>query len=191
MFSRYIIRIINITIILLLFALPLYAMSINVDLKNPQVRVLSPELSEDAYILNIVVPDDVIGKRLDAVLLEFYVDVSLKEDVIYSQSPVIEIYPLETEYDGVSIPRFIEAPSMVRNVRVGDGKMVIVNITDIIKHWISNPGSNKGIIIGSLTKSKKGIFNLRTDRYGNEIIAKVRYCFQNRFGNQVSSGHVN
>lgn len=136
-------------------------------------------------VVNFNVPADVIGKRLDAVILEFYVNASLKEGVDEDHIPLIEIYPLTNAYSGVGVPNF-SSSSSVRNLKLGESKRAVMDITEIVKNWVTNPTQKHGLIIGSLTGDKSSEFTLRNDAIGGNIAAKITFYYQNRFGGKVS-----
>ena len=138
-------------------------------------------------VLDFEIPSDVIGKRLDSVLLEFYVDASLKEGVASEYSPLIEIYPLNDDFTGDGSPSFTSVSAAVRNVKVGSGKRVLMNITDIVGKWITDPNSKHGLIIGSLTGIKSSEFVLCNDVLGGGIVARVTFQYQNRFGGKIAN----
>jgi hypothetical protein len=53
---------------------------------------------------------------------------------------------------------------------------VRVNITVLVKYWTDNPSANHGIVVGSLTGDRFGVFSLH-QRYGDGVLARVRYMY--------------
>jgi len=138
------------------------------------------------HVMAIAIPEDVVGKRLDTATLELYVDVSLNDEASEGSTPVIEVLPLTNAFAGDGKPTFAPTSPAVRNVVPGERRKLLLDITDIVKGWIANPGTNHGLIIGSLTGNKEGEFSLRNDVLGAGVVAKVTFFYQNRSGGRVS-----
>jgi hypothetical protein len=160
--------------------------------KSVTVQVAGQSLSSGTtdrgayYVLNLPVPEDVIGKRLDTVLLEFYVDVEADETIKFDYAPSIEVFPLtETSQLGRS-PQFTTAHPTSRPVALGDGQRVLLDITDIVKGWIESPSTNHGLVIGAFSGPKAGALNVRNDVIGSGKALQATFFYQNRFGQRVS-----
>ncbi len=143
------------------------------------------EESQPVYVLDIDIPADIAGKRLDGAFLEFYVDVALLESAEFEHVPSIDVGALKEAYTGAGEPATDRGSS--RAVALGSGRRVRVDITGIVKGWIANPESNRGLVVGALTGSRAGSFALRDDVLGGSAVATVAFIFQHRFGERVSS----
>jgi hypothetical protein len=138
------------------------------------------------YVVNLPVPEEVVGKRLDTVLLEFYVDVEADESITIEYSPAIEVFPLSEASQVGRSPQFTTSHPTSRPVALGDGQRVMVDITDIVKGWIASPSTNHGLVIGSFSGPKAGTLNVRSDLVGNGKALQATFFYQNRFGQRMS-----
>lgn len=138
------------------------------------------------HTFTVDIPSDVLGKRLDTVLLEFDVDVVLDSSEHPDMSPMIAVFPLEEQYSASRSPVYSTSYSSARNINVGTGQRVQVDITEIVRRWIENPSSNHGLILGSFTGPKVSTLNLRSDVVAAGKAARVTFFYQNRFGQRVS-----
>jgi hypothetical protein len=139
------------------------------------------------YVVNLRVPGEVIGARLDTVLLEFYVDVAADVSVGEEYTPSLEVYPLTEALREGQRPRFATDYPSTRTVSIGEGLHVLVDITEIVKHWIATPGSNYGFVVGSFSGPKMGDFDVRNDLLALGKLVRATFFYQNRFGERVSS----
>lgn len=148
------------------------------------------------YVVNVAIPGDLEGKRLDRVVLEFAVDASptsLEDSVA---SPAVGVFPLTQTYAGESLG---DAPGMdaspvtesavpsVRPLTTGENRLVRMDITAIVRGWLANPSSNHGLVIGSLTGPEVGTIILKDELPGSDSAVKVTFSYQNRFGDPISS----
>jgi hypothetical protein len=139
------------------------------------------------YVVNLAVPDEVSGARLDTVLLEFYVDVAADTSVEGDYTPSLDVYPLTEEHREGQEPRFATNYPSSRAVLIGADQHVLIDIIDIVNGWIASPGSNHGLVVGSFSTPKAGGLNMRNDRIGSGKLARVTFFYQNRFGQPVPS----
>jgi len=138
------------------------------------------------YVVTFSVPEDVVGKRLDTVLLEFYVDATPTTDEEVEEMPTVGVYPF-TEAFVEGEPKFKASVPSVRSVPMGPGQKVLADITEIVRGWIETPSSNHGLVIGSLTGPKIGNVALKNDGVSAGTTAQITFFYQNRFGQRVSS----
>lgn len=147
--------------------------------------------------VNVSIPADVAGKRLDSVLLEFAVDatpLSPEDSVVVT--PEVGAYPLTAPYgsgrpgDGPGMnqqPVFEDVVPSSRPVASGDSRLVRMDITDIVRDWMANPGANYGLVIGSLKGPQVASVTLREAISGGEASIRITFFYQNRFGDRISS----
>jgi hypothetical protein len=115
------------------------------------------------------------------VYLELYFDVESREvDGYLDETPFLEIYTLNQEFAGELDPsQFTTRTSpTVRNVVVGQNRRVVIEITEIVQSYIDNPSGNHGLIIGSLTGNRSGLFSIKTGMFANAGIAKITFFTQ-------------
>ena len=173
--------ILGLGLIALVGASAVQAKNITLELKSSQVSSYNTEDDAFYHVLTFDVPEDVIGKRLDSVILEFYIDASLKPGVAEENSAVIEVRSLSESFSGRGVPSFVSVYPGARHILIGDGKRVALDITDIVKVWIATPSKNHGLIIGSFAGSRDGVFELRSDVLRSGVFATVTFFYQNRF----------
>ncbi len=137
------------------------------------------------HTVKFSVPEEVVGKRLDLVILELYVDVSINDEWREESAPVIEVLPLTAAFAGNGVAEFVPTSTAVRNVIPGERKKLLLDITGIVKGWIAAPESNHELIIGTLTGPKEGTFALRDGVLGAGNVAKVTFAYQNCFGERA------
>ncbi|HEX6790872.1 MAG TPA: hypothetical protein VF247_06150 [Candidatus Krumholzibacteria bacterium] len=144
------------------------------------------------YAVSVSVPADVIGKRLDTVLLEFAVNATATEDS--AATPVVGVYPLKRNADGgisdaagrIDTSAFEAIVPSARPVACGENRIVRVDITDIVKGWIKDPSSNHGLVFGSLTGPSVGTVTLKDQLPSSDGAIQLTFFYQNRFGDRIS-----
>ncbi len=164
-----------------------------VGAKTVVVKVEAQELVKGSFergsyiVVNLPIPEDVIGKRLDAVILEFYLDVAADEAVGNEYVPSVEVYPL-TEANRVGrSPVYSALHPTSRPVEIGVRQRVQVDISSIVRGWIAEPSTNFGVIIGSFSGPLLDDLNVRSDVLEGGFAIQATFFYQNRFGQRVSS----
>jgi len=172
-----------------------HAKNATVSIPIGAVEVKSGERG-NFYIVSVSIPNDVAGKRLDRVLIEFAVDAtptSLEDSVA---SPAVGVFPLTQTYAGEGIggapgidasPVIESAVPSVRPLMTGENRLVRMDITTIVRGWVANPSSNHGLVIGSLTGPEVGTVTLKDELPRSDNAVRVRFFYQNRFGGPISS----
>jgi hypothetical protein len=69
---------------------------------------------------------------------------------------------------------------------MGEGRVMRVDITDIVKGWLANPSGNHGLVIGALTGPEVGTVSLESAGLGPAAAVRVTFFYQKRFGDRVS-----
>jgi hypothetical protein len=128
------------------------------------------------YVVSVSVPPE--AARVQWAFLEFYVDVSSRaSDELQNETPLFEVYALKGAFSGdIDLNQFQpqDLPTM-RPVAVGSGRRVVMDITEIVKVYIANPASNHGLIVGSLTGSRDGLFTLRSGEFGLSSLGRITF----------------
>jgi hypothetical protein len=139
------------------------------------------------YVVSLPVPEEVSGKRLDSVLLEFYVDVERAESIEeIDYFPSIEVFPLSAAPQVGRALAFTRSHPTSRPVALGEGQRVMVDITDIVRGWMESPSTNYGLVIGSFSGPSVGDLDVRGDVIGGGTAIQATFFYQNRFGQRVS-----
>lgn len=168
-------------------ATPVLSKTVVLEFKREDVapyNVVESDIGR-VFVLSFDVPPDVFGKRLDSVLLEFYVDASLKPGAEPGTIPMIDVLKLMQPYAGEGIPDVSMSSARRNVVPLGEGHRVVADVTDVVKEWMSNPTRNHGLIVGSLTGSRDSAFTIRSNKMGNGRVVRATFFYQNRFGNRV------
>lgn len=130
------------------------------------------------YILQLSLPPEVT--TVSHAWLEMRMDVGAKEVGGWSDpAPVIEAYALEQAPVGEPNPSgFVRAqqPS-ARAVAAGPNRLVRLDITELVQRVLADPGANHGIVIGSLTADRRGIFTLRAGALGPGITGRLKVIY--------------
>lgn len=163
-----------------------------VELRSQDVSVEEALVSETGphFVMNINVPEGLSSARLVGAILEFVVDAGTRVDTTWVQDadtlravvhstpvPMVEVYAL-TSSSGSALDRenWNEAMSFPVPVGAGSDKMVRIDITRLAKYLIENPEENRGIVVGSLTGDRFGIFALQ-EHFGPGVVARIRYVY--------------
>lgn len=137
------------------------------------------------YVVSVTVPQDVVGKRLDSVFLEFAADISRANEEDSVAVARIGVYPL-TQAIGESSPRFDSTVSSSLPVAIGASRHIKLDITQTVKAWIETPNGNHGLVIGALTGPAVGLATLKTSGLGPETAVRLTYYYQDRSGERLS-----
>jgi len=141
------------------------------------------------HVVDLAIPEEISGKRLDTVMLEFYVDVAANEELdMEGFVPSIEVYPLSEAVQVGRTPRFTSSYPTSRPVALGERQRVMVDITDVVKGWIGSPETNHGLVIGSFGGPVLGGLDVRDDVIGSGTAIQATFFYQNRFGQRLSEG---
>lgn len=110
--------------------------------------------------------------------LEFRADVSAKDlDGFVDPAPTLEVYALKQTLSGDPDPSKFEAmrQPMTRPVAIGTDRLVRIDITEFVQKILTDPSKNHGIVLGPLTRDKRGIFDIKQDGLSPGVTAHVRF----------------
>lgn len=174
----------------LLFESPVMATTSTISIPIDDVDVHEGSRGE-FYLVSVPIPADAAGKRIDSVVLEFAVDVAALSPEDSGAAPAVGVYPLTRPFsggagEGMDAPLFESNVSSVRPVTIGKNRIVRMDITEIVKAWVSDPSSNHGLVIGSLTGPEVGTVTLRDVLPDSDSAIRVTFVYQNRFGDRIS-----
>ena len=178
------------TILMMAF---LAAVASHVDAKRAVVKVAAQDLVTGSFergkyvVVSLPIPEEVMGKRLDAVILEFFVDAASDELFDAQFMPSIELYPLVEANRVDRSPVYLTGYPTSRPVALGERQHVQVDIGDIVRRWIAQPATNFGLIIGSFSGPVLDDLEVRSDVLDGGHAIQATFHYQNRFGQRVSS----
>ena len=52
---------------------------------------------------------------------------------------------------------------------------LLLDITDIVRSFLADPGSNHGLVVGSLSGSRAGLFTLKEGTIAPGVVARVTF----------------
>lgn len=131
------------------------------------------------YTLSFSVPQELDGKTLMSATLVFGLDVSTREiDGITLLTSVLEVYPLTSAFvDETSLENKDSKLSVRRVVSTGSDRRVSLDITGIVDYYRANPSKNYGLMLGSISDSREGLFSVLTDTFGAGKPAEITFIF--------------
>jgi len=130
----------------------------------------------DCFVLQIGLPANLSGKVIEHAYLELYLDVaSIERGGYVENTPVVQAYALNAPFQGtVDINQFNVAISpLPRNVLVGSGQRLVLDVTGMIRAIRADSLNHHGLLIGSLTGRRDGLFSVRSDRFPTSAVAKL------------------
>jgi hypothetical protein len=139
------------------------------------------------YVLDISIPEDITGNRLEMVVLEFAVDAIASSEADSLETPVVGVYPVTSEFvarrgDGpvgtVEVPEIEEIVPSSRPVALGENHVLRMDITAIVTGWMSEPSSNHGLVIGTLTGPEVGGVSLNEALPGGDVPVRVTFFYR-------------
>ena len=156
-------KIVVLTALLLALAGGVEAAKYQALLGSDRVQEVTPEDEGlgPYYVVTFELPGGSQGREIFRAVLDFEMDVSARELVegYTNESPVVEVFALtETfgrEFDPEGAERLEEVE---RNMAVGTGRRVRLDITDFVQELVDGKRTNHGLVIGSLTGPRDGVF---------------------------------
>jgi hypothetical protein len=130
----------------------------------------------DYYLVKVEVPNIVKSRELLRVTLAISLDVSAREFNGYiNEAPVLEGYALTgTMENGLEPEKFEVDSPMRRNVALGTERHIRIDITSAVMKFMDDPSKNHGLVVGSLTNQREGIFQIKSV---GEVKATIIYYF--------------
>jgi hypothetical protein len=135
----------------------------------------------DYYVLDLDLPEGITVATLDGAYLEVILDVDAREVADFrDNTPIFEVYGLSGTLSGEPTPNQFMTTDVpiVRNVALGDNRRVVVEITELVKTYLTTPSAKHGLILGSLTRRRDGLFTVKTGVGG--MTGPVRLTFFTR-----------
>jgi hypothetical protein len=149
-----------------------------VALGTNDIRTITPqdESLGKFYLVSIDVPTVLEDKDLLGAFLEILVDVdSRPADGVSNEFPMLEVYALTEDFVSELNPSKLTMPSpMRRNVVVGEDRTVKIDIREVVRKYMASPEDNHGLILGSLTNARDGLFELKSS---NGRLATLTYYY--------------
>ncbi len=132
------------------------------------------------YVVQVSLPPNMEPQDLEEAYLELYVDAASSLDVTYSSGQaLIEVYALSGSVGTEITPtKLVTETRTVRNVRLGEDRLVRINIGSAVRYLLNNREANHGLVIGSLTGGRNGLFELRRGKLAASVDARVTYSLR-------------
>jgi hypothetical protein len=137
-------------------------------------------------VFGLTIPQEVIGKRIDAVIVEFYLDAdhtletTRTEYVPVCVSPVL-MRPEPTTTVARDLNTAVTVP-----VHVGGGQRATADITSLVRDWIAKSETNHDLTIGLTDEAAKtSSISMRSDGYGDDTVVRVTYYYSDRLGGRA------
>ena len=152
----------------MLIVLPLaaFANRYTVKLTTAELSTVSPQDTTlgNYYMAEVNVPEIPKGAELFGAFLELIVDVSSRDvNGFTNDTPIFEVYALDAEPGSELDPSKFRTPSsMRRNIRVGEGRRVRIDIIDVVKEFMEDSSCNHGLVLGSLSNTRDGLFTIKS-----------------------------
>jgi hypothetical protein len=105
-----------------------------------------------------------------------YVDVRAKvRDGYLNEAPVLEVYALTQAWAGAVDPQIMDPETRaVRAVALGEGRRVLLDITDIVRDHLAGRVDNHGLVLGSVTGRREGDFQLVSGALPGDSVGRLR-----------------
>lgn len=147
----------------------------------------------DHYVLTLPSLTELSGKNIFAAFLEFYADVSARPETLQvvgadstldtytyqDEEPVLEIYALAGDYQGaIDLEEVRQYPVSLEGVRPGSGRRIRVDIAPILALFAATPTRNHGLVLGSLSGRRTGIFEIDANGKGSGIVATLTVHYE-------------
>jgi hypothetical protein len=129
----------------------------------------------DYYTLSLAVPGVLDGQELLGAYLEFYVDVDAMEigDMV-DEAPWLDVFALTQTHGATVDPEEFGTPAAAPGAVIrGESRRVLRDITEIVRGWMAAPQSNHGLIVGSLTGVRDGLFTVKAGVLGEGVVARL------------------
>jgi hypothetical protein len=130
-----------------------------------------------AFQINL--PSVIIGRRLDAVLLELRAETSVTPEARSANVPVSVAPCADTEKGAV----VMYGRAITRVFPAGVAKGVVFDVTTLVKDWLAGGMMSGRIVIGSLDFEEASVTLRALGEGGAE--ARLTFFYQNRFGQRA------
>jgi hypothetical protein len=104
------------------------------------------------------------------------VDVSSRaSEGLQNETPLFEVYALKSAFSGEVDPDQFQEQDLptTRPVVVGSGRRVVIDITEAVGCYVADPAGNHGLIVGSLTGARDGLFTIRSGDFGPSTLGRI------------------
>jgi len=134
------------------------------------------------YTVAIPLPESIKGKELFGAYLELYLDVdAVERNGLVNETPYFDVHALESAFAGTVEEKQFGAPAFgPRNVVRGENRRVVLDITDIVEAYLDGSAANHGLIIGSLTGDRDGVFTVKSGLLDQGAVANLIFHFRDR-----------
>lgn len=126
------------------------------------------------YVVSISLPAG--SASVSHARLEFRADVSATNlNGFVDPAPILDIYVLNQSLTGDPDASKFAATRipMSRPVAAGENRLIKIDVTEYVQMIVTDPSKNHGIVLGSLTGDKLGVFHVREDGFGDGVEAQL------------------
>jgi hypothetical protein len=163
--------------LLLVAVMPVHAKRVVVELGAQHLTDYTPaeEGLGKYYTLALPIPEVVEGKEILGAYLELYLDVDAREiDEVVSDTPHLDVFTLTQSLgESMSAEALGEAIPEPGYVMRGENRRVLRDITGIVRSVLATPTSNHGLILGSLTGVRDGLFTVKSSVLDQGVVARL------------------
>jgi hypothetical protein len=128
----------------------------------------------DVYLLRFDLPAEMASVR--RAYLELYVDAASRAiDGSANDTPVIEVYALKSPFSGTVDPSQFKPQTIptARNAVARTNKRFVTDITEIVRAFATDATTNHGLLVGSVTGDREGVYAIRTDGFEGKGVARI------------------
>ncbi len=135
------------------------------------------------YTVSYALPDSLTSADLGQAILELFVDVRAKpRDGFLNEAPMLEVYALNQPPTGRFNPESLSPEGRaLRAVAVGSGRRVVLDVTRLVRSHLDGAIENNGLIIGSLTGMREGVFTFVSGRLPEGAVGQLRVYRRHEF----------
>jgi hypothetical protein len=145
------------------------------DLSSSSLSTYAGRNGQGAYYtVDASLPSGVT--RVREAWLEVHVDASVDTLEGFSDpAPLFEVFMLNASTaGGVSRETFVATRhSMSRPVAVGSDRLVRIDVTEYAQTILADPSRNHGLVMGSVTGDRRGMFTIRSGTFGAGKPARI------------------
>ena len=123
----------------------------------------------DTFVLDFDLPDVLSNSTIYSAVLELTADVNVRDRSGYrAETALLEVRVLSADFGGATEnASTVGIDTMVRNIRLGSSRAVMMDITDGIRYYVTDQTPRYGLLVGALSGGRDGVFQFRTASNGS------------------------
>jgi hypothetical protein len=126
------------------------------------------------YVLSITPPEELRAAR--QAWLELRSDLSVREiEGFNDPTAIFQVFMLKNALEGEPNDESFDVlrVPMSRPVAAGTERFVKIDVTEYVQRILADPSDNHGLVLGSVTGDRRGSFQIKSDAFGNGIVARL------------------